>query len=133
MARHRPTVAEVRSLESKISQQQAQIDYERANQQRFGQEITCRILSAGSCYDYDEGKKLERLPHPKVGDIVIAEYWHTWMGGSDPTGLKIAVRVTTEPDEHDMFKATSLSSYVRLTERNEFYAFDSKSTRAIRA
>lgn len=133
MARHRPTVAQIRALESEISRQRQQIEYERENRKRFGEEITCRILSCGSTYDYDKGKKLKPLPDPKVGDIVIAEFWFTWMGGSDPSGFKIAARVTSKPDESGRFTASALSSYVRPVEGNAFYAFDSKSTRTILA
>lgn len=132
MARRRPTVAQVRALEEKVSRLQAQHERERRNLECFGKEITCRIFSSGSRYDYDDsGKKLERLPDPEIGDVIIAEFWYTWMGGSDPSGFKIAVRVTAKP-ESGVCKGTSLSSYVRPLGGRDFYAFDSKSTRAIR-
>lgn len=134
MARQRPTVAQVRALERKLAQLQAQIEHERNNLTCFDKEITCQILRGGSLYDYDdEGEKLKRFPDPKVGDIVIVEFWFTWLGGSDPSGFKIAVRLTSKPDERGVFKAVSLSSYVRPAERNDFYALDSKSTRNLLA
>lgn len=118
-------------MEGRIAQLNAQIAFDRDHHNRFGVEIECAILGCGSIYDWDGDKKLKPIPEPRIGDIVIAEYWCTWLCGADPSGFKIAVRVVTDPDEHGKFKATSLGSYVRLPVRNEFYAFDSKCTRSL--
>lgn len=130
MAHHRPSVGQVRSMEQTITNLQRQLEHQEKCTLQFGKEIECIIL-AGSRYDYDgHGKKFDPFPPLKIGDIIIVELWGTGLGGSDPTGVKFAARVNADSDKGRL-TVIALSSYVPFLSGNDFFAFDSKSTRTL--